>query len=460
MANHKVLKFCEHETIHHKRIERWKRYVHNDSITNTIETVYNDYDQNNPNKYLGLNCCNHKNKTFQTNYYIGIDWIVEGESAIMVEPKIQGLDYLRMFMDCFDCDNHEAKENLKDIYHIDFGREPIKVKNNTFELTPLIIVHFLKLMQSLIKRNLKKDYIQVEENLNSKIKGKILFSKNVKYNVFKGRADRFYCKYQDYSSDCIENRILKKTLRYVQKYLDNNKISCGSDELISVCNSCLAVFEYVSDDLTIQQIKQFKVNPLFKEYTESLKVAKLILRRFSYSIDNVTNEVDKSLPPFWINMPLLFEIYVLKLLQNKFNDEIEYQVSGYSGIVDYIRKNNPLIIDAKYKPIYSDKEIEKNISDELKSDLEKVNGRFKIEDIRQLSGYARDKKIRKKLKIIEDSIVVPCIIIYPLDDSQGNVIMNNETLLNDPIDKFTDFYKFGISLPINKGNLCSNQISE
>ncbi|MDY0053620.1 MAG: hypothetical protein RBR79_03065, partial [Bacteroidales bacterium] len=193
---------------------------------------------------------------------------------------------------------------------------------------------------------------------------------------------------------------------------------------------------------------------------ESLKVAKLILRRFSYSIDNATNEVDKSLPPFWINMPLLFEIYVLKLLQNKFNDEIEYQVSGYSGIVDYIRKNNPLIIDAKYKPIYSDKEIEKNISDELKSDLEKVNGRFKIEDIRQLSGYARDKKIRKKLKIIEDSIVVPCIIIYPLDDSQGNVIMNNETLLNDPIDKFTDFYKFGISLPINKGNLCSNQISE
>ena len=448
MEKTKLFSFIEH------------KIISDGSLNDCLEIIYNDYDPNNPNKYLGLNCCNHKNKTFQTNYYIGLDWIVEGESAIMVEPKIKGLNYLKMFMDCFDCDNIIAKEKLKDMYHIDFGRDPIKVKNNTFELTPLLIIHFLKLMQSLIKRNLKKDYIQVEENLNSKIKGKILFSKNVKYNVFKGREDRFYCKYQDYSSDCIENRILKKTLRYVQKYLDNNNISCEHDDLDRKCNTCLAVFEQVSDDLTIQQIKQFKVNPLFKEYAESLKVAKLILRRFSYSIDNATNEVDKSLPPFWIDMPLLFEVYVLTLLQNKFKNEIEYQVSGYSGIVDYIRKNSPLIIDAKYKPIYSDKEIEKNISDELKSDLEKVNGRFKIEDIRQLSGYARDKKIRRKFKIKEDSKVVPCLIIYPLDESQGNVIMNNDTLLNDPIDKFTDFYKFGIKLPIKKDNLYSNQISE
>lgn len=449
MEKTKLFSFIEHEIIN------------DGSLNDCLEIIYNDYDPNNPNKYLGLNCCNHKNKTFQTNYYIGIDWIVEGESAIMVEPKIKGLNYLKMFMYCFDCDNIIAKEKLKDIYHIDFGREPIKVKNNTFELTPLLIIHFIKLMQSLIKRNLKKDYIQVEENLNSKIKGKILFSKNVKYNVFKGREDRFYCKYQDYSSDCIENRILKKTLRYVQKYLDNNNISCEHDDLDRKCNTCLAVFEQVSDDLTIQQIKQFKVNPLFKEYAESLKVAKLILRRFSYSIDNATNEVDKFLPPFWIDMPLLFELYVLTHLQKKYNSEIKYQVKGNYGFVDFIMKSKQLIIDTKYKPIYSDIYFN-NQSDKEKEFEEKVNGRFKIEDIRQLSGYARDEKILKKLEVNDKYQIIPCLIIYPLDDSNDSeeFSLDNYNDMNNAIPGFVEFYKVGISLPINKDNLYCNQISE
>lgn len=416
------------------------------------ETIYNDYDDKDPNRYLGLNCCNHKERSFQSNYYIGLDWIVEGKTAIMVEPKIKGLDYLSMFMKCFDCDNNEAKRKLKDIYHIDFNKESINVESNTFELTPLLVVHFLKLMQSLVKRNLKRDYIQREENLNSKIKGKILFSQNIKQNIFKGRNDRYYCRYQDYSDDCIENRILKKTLMFVRKYLSNKTdISC-KDNLNNICNSCLAVFEHVSDDLSIQQIKQFKVNPLFKEYAESLKVAKLILRRFSYSIDNATSEIDRNLPPFWINMPLLFEVYVLTLLQKQYGkDNIEYQVKGKYGMVDYLRYKEPLIIDAKYKPIYSDRIIEKESKEEIEFE-ETVKGRFKIEDIRQLSGYARDKGILHKLEIEETeykTTVIPCLIIYPLDETQKEKTPDKLLLLNEytQIEQFTEFYKIGIMLP-------------
>lgn len=399
--------------------------------------------------FLGLDY-DYRGKSFQANYYIGLDWIDEGKTAIMVEPKIKGLDYLSMFMKCFDCDNIEAKEKLKNIYHIDFNRESINIESNTFELTPLLVVHFLKLMQSLVKRNLKRDYIQREENLNSKIKGKILFSKNVKYNIFKGRNDRFYCRYQDYSDDCIENRILKKTLMFVSKYLSNKiDISCKAIDLNNICNSCLAVFELVSDDLSIQQIKQFKINPLFKEYAESLKVAKLILRRFSYSIDNATSEIDRNLPPFWINMPLLFEVYVLTLLQKEYGkDNIGYQVNGKYGTVDYLRYKEPLIIDAKYKPIYSDRIIEKEDEKEIKFE-ETVKGRFKIEDIRQLSGYARDKEILYKLGIEKEKYertVIPCLIIYPLDETQKE---NKDDILSqkEQIESFTEFYKIGIKLP-------------
>ena len=441
---HNLIIFKEHQKSSDNNFD------YKELLNKYTETIYNDCDVNDANRYLGLSCCNHKQKTFQANYYIGLDWIVEKETAIMVEPKIERLDYLRMFMECFDCDNTEAKKKLKDIYHIDFNRESIEVKNNTFELTPLLIVHFLKLMQSLVKRNLKKDYIQVEENLNSKIKGKILFSRNLKQNTFKGRDDRYYCRCQDYTVDCIENRILKRTLMYVRKYLTyNTAISCKAIDLTNLCNSCLSAFEYVSDDLSIQQIKQFKVNPLFKDYAESLKVAKLILRRFSYSIDNATSEIDSNLPPFWIDMPLLFEVYVLTLMQTRRN-KIEYQFKSKYGNVDYLRIKSPLIIDAKYKPVYSDRLIKKENEVEEEIDIkfeetEKVKGRFKIEDVRQLSGYARDIGILKKCEINKKDYhktVIPCLIIYPLDDTQEKT-----TISNVRINQFSQFYKLGIKLP-------------
>ncbi|MFA7081242.1 MAG: hypothetical protein WC135_01400 [Bacteroidales bacterium] len=424
--------------------------ISSDTLKDYIKIIDKDCDINNPNKYLGLSCYNDKDMTFQTNYYIGLDWIVENELAIMVKPKIEGLDYLRMFIECFDCENKEAKKKLKDIYHIDFNREPINVENDTLELTPLLVVHFVKLMESLAKRNLKKDYIQIEENLNSTIKGKILFSQNLKQNAFKGRDDRYDCRHQDYSVDCIENRILKKTLTYVRKYLNNKaSVSCKAIDLNNICNSCLALFEHVSDDLSIQQIKQFKVNPLFKDYADILKVAKLILRRLSYSIDNAAKETDRTLPPFWIDMPLLFEVYVLTILQKQYGiDNIEYQAEGKYGNVDYLRTNDPLIIGAKYKSIYSDRFSKQEDEDEEREDDESVKGRFKIEDIRQLSGYARDKGILKELNIEKENYnttVIPCLIIYPLDDTQEEPTLDN--LKADPIHSFTEFYKLGIKLP-------------
>ena len=64
----------------------------------------------------------------------------------------------------------------------------------------------------------------------------------------------------------------------------------------------------------------------------------------------------------------------------------------------YVDGERPLILDTKYKPRYG-------------------AGTFDVEDIRQLAGYARDRKVLKRLGIQDaeeqDSAVVPCVIIYP-----------------------------------------------
>jgi 5-methylcytosine-specific restriction enzyme subunit McrC len=76
--------------------------------------------------------------------------------------------------------------------------------------------------------------------------------------------------------------------------------------------------------------------------------------------------------------------------------------------VDYIDVNEQIILDAKYKPRYK------------KGDIGIT------EDVREISGYARDKKILKVLKWnanIADKngkLLPDCVIVYPVVQVEEN----------------------------------------
>lgn len=138
---------------------------------------------------------------------------------------------------------------------------------------------------------------------------------------------------------------------------------------------------------------------ILREYEEAVKLAKMILRRYDNSIDRASAE-EHAIPAFWIDMSLLYEHYVLGALRKAYGPKIVYQANVTTGKPDflYVGEERPLILDTKYKPKYG-------------------AGTFDVDDIRQLAGYARDRKVLKRLGIQEaegqDSAVVPCIIIYP-----------------------------------------------
>ena len=85
--------------------------------------------------------------------------------------------------------------------HIDLDAPLINVPGMDVEIMPLIILHFAKLMEQLLKHSLKSDYVTREENLQSKIKGKLMFVQHLKRNVLLQHLDRNYCRYQEYSID-------------------------------------------------------------------------------------------------------------------------------------------------------------------------------------------------------------------------------------------------------------------
>ncbi|WP_227697798.1 McrC family protein [Psychrobacter cibarius] len=379
--------------------------------------------------------------SLKMSYFIGADWLVKNQQAIYVAPKInnsvQEVDYLGMLQSCLT--HGSIAKNTKDLYYIKLNEPFIEIDQQMDLLTPLLIMQFLQILKSLVKKGLKQSYYKVERNLNSRIKGKVLIAHNIKKNVVRNKVTNTFCSYEEFGLDSIENRVLKHTLSFVRRYLSQYPEYLGSMKYL--IDYCTPTFESVSDEVNLHELKAVKRNSFYKEYQEALKLSKIILKRFGYHISEIQHStVEKILvPPFWIDMSKLFELYILGLLKDKYGDKILYQAEGTYGEPDYLLVDDiePIIIDAKYRPIYQE---DKNVNT------------FIIKDIRQISGYARDVGILDKLgyHTVEEqsSSVVSCVVIYT-DQDEGDKLPNSLTA-GKSIKGFTKFYKVPISVPVLK----------
>lgn len=204
------------------------------------------------------------------------------------------------------------------------------------------------------------------------------------------------------------------------------------------------MFERVSEDVQVREVTQIKAHKLFNEYSEAVRLAKLILRRYDFSISKTSTEDDNILP-FTLDMSLLYEHYVYGLLHDAYGDKVLYQVKGRTGYPDFLYKshNFKAILDTKYIPKYDESYLLDNYV------------------IRQLSGYSRDLPILQKLgynEIDEESSLpdVPCIIIYPKErDEITNPFSENklQDLCRTPVRRLMRFYKICIPLPVVAANL-------
>lgn len=420
------------------------------------------------------------------NYYVGIDWLIKGEKFVQVEPKINSaiinafvahtesddiavsgtqqvedaaekasesaestveVDYLSILFDLSG--NPRTAPLISSILKIDWNEEQIPIEQKEDRLTPFLIVQFLQVLKSIVRKGLKKSYYKVQNNLTNKVKGKILMGHHIKQNIFKNRMTKTYCEYQEFGVDDLENRFLKHAFTFAVNYVQNDKIfftqrttgkdqsGTFKDELLHIINYCRPAFENVSNEIKGEEFKNVKFNPFFKEYKEGIKLGGYILRKFSYNISNTTNSKITT-PPFWIDMPILFELYFYnQLLKSnpQYAEKIKYQFSTYGNSLDILIKQPgfQMVIDTKYKLQHKSKDIH--------------------EDIRQVSGYARLKKVRKELDIDEDDDrQIDCLIVYPIVDSEENMNYSlNEIstrMKKSPIKAYHKVYKIGISLPV------------
>jgi len=206
------------------------------------------------------------------------------------------------------------------------------------------------------------------------------------------------------------------------------------DEIKKILNYIGPAFYSVSDNVDVAKIKRFKTNPLFQEYEQALKLALLILKRFSYNINKTNNEVILT-PPFWIDMSKLFELYVYRHLKKLFpmnGSVIYHQTVGHQELDFLLNGTNrddelfKMVIDTKYKYKYKDENIY-------------------TKDARQVSGYSRLNKVYKLLNITSPQLI-DCLIIYP-DAEKDYFILNKQELEKNKDNNYANLYKIGIKLP-------------
>jgi 5-methylcytosine-specific restriction enzyme subunit McrC len=372
-------------------------------------------------------------RKIQTNYYIGVDWIIEGKKAVYVEPKLnnnstQQADYLKMLFSALK--HSDVAKHTDDLFEIKWDETTIEIEQHQDLLTPLLVVQYLRLVKEIVRKGLKKSYYKVENNLKAKVKGKVLVSQTIKHNLVKNKPLQTYCSYDEFGLNGLENRLLKKALVFIKRYLPNIKNLQSEEYTTEIFNYINPAFEFVSEEVNLHDIKHTKTNVFYKEYEEAIKLAKLILKRFGY---NITNTQEKSIktPPFWIDMSKLFELYVYGKLKERFSSigEIVYH-KKFNGLEpDFILKSNDgkykMIVDAKYKPRY---------------DIQNIS----IEDARQLSGYARLESIYKYLGKKEKK-TIDCLIIYSDQNSTRKNFKDDFDY--SKVDNYVKFYKIGIELP-------------
>lgn len=416
----------------------------------------------------------------ESNYYVGIDWICEEKKRyVHVEPKLncsivesfekvtelanenisqeninkieteaeknaennnplnkKEVDVIGMLLQIMF--HREISEHTNDLVLIDWDAQEIPVTQKQDLLTPFLIAKFLNILQAITKKGLKKSYYKVQENLRNRVKGKIFVGQQIKQNIFKNRFTNTICEYQVFGEDSLENRFLKKVFIFCINYVENHKYYFKEkNDIFWLLNYIRPAFEHIGSEVNLQEIKHYKHNPFFKEYREAINIGQQILKRFSYNITKTTEE-EISTPPFWIDMPKMFELFVFsKLLRDNPKltaNNLNYQFGTHGNSLDFLIStgDEKIVVDTKYKLKYNYGQIH--------------------EDIRQVAGYARLNKVRKEVGMENSNEEISCLIIYPRpidkDESDSKLEIDKLLTVSNQINAYHKVYKVGVSLPL------------
>ena len=332
----------EFEFLQYKNEEEQNSYIEK----TTFEAIEKFVLENETEQYLKITTKKGFGKVLQAQNYVGV---IQTRDGITIEilPKIRNLD------------EQKSKEILIKMLKT-LKKSPFKnfntanLKASKMPLLEIFISMFLEELSKLVQRGIKSDYVQKEENLNF-LKGKLKISEQIKQNSI--HKERFFVLYEEFSSDRVENRLIKTTLEYLYKKSKSNKNQQRIREF-------LFVFDEIKISHTIKtDFEKIKLNRQMKDYEQVLLWCKTFLLENSFS-PYKGNDIAFAL---LFDMNLLFESYVYDYLkkngnfQNIKNQDKEHHLAyenqngKFALKPDIVIDDGKIIVDTKWKILSVDK---------------------------------------------------------------------------------------------------------
>lgn len=178
----------------------------------------------NATELLSLSARRGVGRIITARNYVGLVTMVDG-TVIEVLPKIAGngvsvADTKRVFL--------EMLRTLKDVTFKDLNVSHLRTDH--LSLLEIFIKMFLDEVAVLTKQGLRASYTAVERNQRY-YKGKLLASQNIRYNLVS--KERFYVRYDEFSVNRPENRLIKSTLGFLLKATTDSSNRQSATRLLS-----------------------------------------------------------------------------------------------------------------------------------------------------------------------------------------------------------------------------------
>lgn len=306
----------------------------------------------------------------------GRDHVLAVSSSYELDPWVM----LEMVLldDEYDAYIAELEKDGKYLFRIFYDQPVIRLPHGFGpEAETLFALSYISSCYALCKKGLKKSLIYHEGNFTAKLRGKINVSRNIKHNSARGRCDKFFCRYIDFTEDNIENRIIKAALLKCKEIIKRRFHEDSSIRKKAVF--CLNSLKHVKDTVIANRdFNSAEVGGLYSYYKPLLQQARAILGfKFQSYCEGPVQGEEKPVYtiPYTINMETLFEYYartILKRTSSAGNYKVERYskrlflqkdvlapVSAEKGIhlipfcipdIIITQNDNPvLVIDAKYK---------------------------------------------------------------------------------------------------------------
>ena len=334
-----------------------------DAADNNARALRKWLDSNSTRQKKACLGCHHRNGEIYTGNFIGAVWIGEDDyrASLVVSPKFDNLDYLQMYLDC--AADKKVGARLGNCFSIWPEQASIEADDAVF--SELIVCVFLRELNDLCRRRLRRYFTAEEANLFGKVKGKIMLARQLRDNIPRARAANVWCRYNTASPDFLENRVLRAALEKSAKFLARPQMRKKLDlprRWIAAARVSLAGVSV--EKIFVRDFACLRKTGVFAPYRRPLQLARMVLQTLGGD-PRAEFETPKRVAPFALDSAKLFERYAELRLRKKYpglqvskegknipGDDAGFNVSIRPDFWLPKTDGSPArIIDAKYKEI-------------------------------------------------------------------------------------------------------------